>query len=317
MIRRFTFESWERRRIGARDVIGHDCGVQTSEGLRAAIVEVLGAEVLDRAAIADAIIERGLVSRPEASLRHEVDRVLQFDPCFSEVVDGIVFVPALVAGTTWTVWVDPEDAAEDFVRMHPQLAPLGWWLISAGVNLVDPSGEVLGSLDTDGIWLDDRDTDVVFGPDGWLDGLAGGWASVAVAQGGLCWSPCAVPPTPSERQTAALRVGFGRHVPTLVDAAGFASDRGDAVTAYRWLRQASVVDPPVDEEDEWSRPDIATLLVEEVAGFALHRPRLAAGRNDACPCGSGRKYKVCHLGREQHSLADRSAWLYDKARRFL
>ena len=27
------------------------------------------------------------------------------------------------------------------------------------------------------------------------------------------------------------------------------------------------------------------------------------GRNDTCPCGSGRKFKVCHLGREQELLA--------------
>ena len=27
------------------------------------------------------------------------------------------------------------------------------------------------------------------------------------------------------------------------------------------------------------------------------------GRNDSCPCGSGRKFKVCHLGREQELLA--------------
>jgi len=27
------------------------------------------------------------------------------------------------------------------------------------------------------------------------------------------------------------------------------------------------------------------------------------GRNDPCPCGSGRKFKVCHLGKEQELLA--------------
>jgi preprotein translocase subunit SecA len=27
------------------------------------------------------------------------------------------------------------------------------------------------------------------------------------------------------------------------------------------------------------------------------------GRNDPCPCGSGKKFKVCHLGREQELLA--------------
>src|SRR5450756_1030946 len=32
-----------------------------------------------------------------------------------------------------------------------------------------------------------------------------------------------------------------------------------------------------------------------------------------CWCGSGRKYKVCHLHREQLPLAERAAWLYQKA----
>ena len=27
------------------------------------------------------------------------------------------------------------------------------------------------------------------------------------------------------------------------------------------------------------------------------------GRNDPCPCGSGKKFKVCHLGREQELIA--------------
>jgi hypothetical protein len=42
-------------------------------------------------------------------------------------------------------------------------------------------------------------------------------------------------------------------------------------------------------------------------------PHTGLGRNDPCWCGSGRKYKVCHLHREQLPLAERAAWLYQKA----
>ena len=42
-------------------------------------------------------------------------------------------------------------------------------------------------------------------------------------------------------------------------------------------------------------------------------PRPGLGRNHPCWCGSGRKYKVCHLHREQLPLAERAAWLYQKA----
>ncbi|WP_407665191.1 SEC-C metal-binding domain-containing protein [Mycolicibacterium phocaicum] len=37
------------------------------------------------------------------------------------------------------------------------------------------------------------------------------------------------------------------------------------------------------------------------------------GRNEPCWCGSGRKYKKCHLGNEQATLLERSDWLYAKA----
>jgi hypothetical protein len=43
-------------------------------------------------------------------------------------------------------------------------------------------------------------------------------------------------------------------------------------------------------------------------------PRPGIGRNHPCWCGSGRKYKVCHLHQEQLPLAERAAWLYQKAR---
>ena len=75
--------------------------------------------------------------------------------------------------------------------------------------------------------------------------------------------------------------------------------------------------PPDADDDEDDDRDDAELLWDEVEGFATHRPRPTARRNDPCPCGSGRKYKACHLGRETHSLDDRAGWLYLKAQRFL
>ena len=89
--------------------------------------------------------------------------------------------------------------------------------------------------------------------------------------------------------------------------AGFAADRGDAVEAARLLRAGGI------------SPDQARLgggIWGEIEPF-LQRPKALAERNDPCPCGSGRKYKACHLGKEQHPLRDRSAWLYRKACRFV
>ena len=72
--------------------------------------------------------------------------------------------------------------------------------------------------------------------------------------------------------------------PALIALARYEEDRGDRAAALRLLRTAGV--SPADRQ----------------LGFleALAAPAVAkVGRNDPCPCGSGRKYKVCHLGQEQ------------------
>ena len=53
-------------------------------------------------------------------------------------------------------------------------------------------------------------------------------------------------------------------------------------------------------------------LVELLTRYRAE-PRRDLGRNQPCWCGSGRKYKKCHLGREQLPLAERAGWLYAKA----
>jgi hypothetical protein len=85
---------------------------------------------------------------------------------------------------------------------------------------------------------------------------------------------------------------------TLMSLARFASDRGDAERGLALLRRAGA---PRDHE-----------LVQLLERFQP-APRSGLGRNHPCWCGSGRKYKVCHLHREQLPLAERAAWLYQKA----
>lgn len=85
---------------------------------------------------------------------------------------------------------------------------------------------------------------------------------------------------------------------TLLDLARFASDRGDAERGLALLRRAEV------DEDH-------PLL--EMLGRHRATPRTDVGRNEVCWCGSGRKYKKCHLGKEGLPLDDRLQWLYFKA----
>lgn len=90
----------------------------------------------------------------------------------------------------------------------------------------------------------------------------------------------------------------GGHLLSQYDLARYASDRGNADRGLSLLRRAEAA--PED--------DLVVLL-------SHFRPseRTDIGRNEPCWCGSGRKYKVCHRNRETLPLADRAAWLYQKA----
>jgi tetratricopeptide (TPR) repeat protein len=88
----------------------------------------------------------------------------------------------------------------------------------------------------------------------------------------------------------------------LWDLARYASDRGDAVRGLSLLRRAGA---PAED-------DLVEMLIQHQP-----RPRPDMGRNQRCWCGSGRKYKQCHLGREVLALDERVGWLYHKAGMFL
>jgi hypothetical protein len=89
---------------------------------------------------------------------------------------------------------------------------------------------------------------------------------------------------------------------TLFELARYAFDRGDTTRGLSLLHRA---DAPVDDP-----------MMQAFERY--HRaPRTDLGRNDTCWCGSGRKYKKCHLDREHLPLEDRALWLYEKACLFL
>ena len=85
---------------------------------------------------------------------------------------------------------------------------------------------------------------------------------------------------------------------TLLALARYAEDRSDAERALSLLRRAGM---PDDHQ-----------IVTHLQRYRP-APRTGLGRNERCWCGSGRKYKLCHLNREQVPLEDRAGWLYQKA----
>lgn len=90
-------------------------------------------------------------------------------------------------------------------------------------------------------------------------------------------------------------------MPALAELAWYTSDRGDAPRTVALLRRAGII------EDD-------TMLAYH-AGLATDLP--AVGRNQPCPCGSGRKYKVCHLGKPQIPVGERVNWLMSKLTTFV
>ncbi|MDA0251681.1 MAG: SEC-C domain-containing protein, partial [Actinobacteria bacterium] len=88
--------------------------------------------------------------------------------------------------------------------------------------------------------------------------------------------------------------------PTLASLARFASDRGDAPAALELLHRGGL------DDDSHGLAGLVTQFLPDPG------PKL--GRNEPCWCGSGRKYKVCHLRRlDQLPLERRAEWLYQKA----
>ncbi len=101
-----------------------------------------------------------------------------------------------------------------------------------------------------------------------------------------------------EAQVQAALAADPQYWPALLDAAWFAEDRGDAVKAMSLLTETHV--PAFTGE------------IERL-GMFTRTGDAKVGRNDPCPCGSGRKYKACCLGQGGFNLADRSRWLMQKA----
>ncbi|MHA6507971.1 SEC-C domain-containing protein [Tessaracoccus sp. Y1736] len=85
--------------------------------------------------------------------------------------------------------------------------------------------------------------------------------------------------------------------PALLSLAVCASDRGDAARGMSLLRRAGAEDDP-----------LYGYLQQFLPGQGRSLPR-----NAPCWCGSGKKFKQCHLRQAQLPLTERWNWLYQKA----
>ncbi|MEW6583232.1 MAG: SEC-C metal-binding domain-containing protein, partial [Actinomycetota bacterium] len=97
---------------------------------------------------------------------------------------------------------------------------------------------------------------------------------------------------------SALRADAA-HQGALEELATYAEERGDAAAALDLLRRAGV--PGGDPQSVRLATITAAATVPKV------------GRNDPCPCGSGRKFKACCLDRPRLDEDLRFAWLLTRA----
>lgn len=127
-----------------------------------------------------------------------------------------------------------------------------------------------------------------------LGGVAGAWlASRAAALGGSAEE--------AERSAGAALAADPAFGPAVAEAAWYASDRGRARDAANLLHRVRYHD------------DAELRGLRRLASASAP----AVGRNEPCPCGSRRKYKVCHLGRSALPEAERVRWLLDKVRQYV
>jgi hypothetical protein len=92
--------------------------------------------------------------------------------------------------------------------------------------------------------------------------------------------------TPRGELPASIRARYGKHLTPA------------ATTFVREIEQALLEEPVTPDE----LPDIyqvccAALVEEETGPYVRPEPKI--GRNDLCWCGSGKKYKKCHLGTDE------------------
>ena len=92
-------------------------------------------------------------------------------------------------------------------------------------------------------------------------------------------------------ELAAAMVGILRHLPSAPDA--------DAADSAEYAERRAQVDrdaPLADLDD--AIDELAACVLDAAAITRPNRPLTRdapkVGRNDPCPCGSGRKYKACH-----------------------
>ena len=232
-------------------------------------------------------------------------------------------------------------------RAHP---PLGQLLAGLGLEV---SGSFYGLPGTpwhgEPEWFDDRQRETWRA---WLDALGAADTdrlpsqhqladlAEALADSGLVdYVAADLDDTPQHAQLVAAMGdavdGALSAVPLLLEAR-LAELRGDGVRMLSLLEQAVAADP-TNQDAAAELGDLRSVAGDAAEADRLYRlggldpladevvlvrhylapPADGPARNKPCPCGSGKKYKVCHGRTAAHPLPDRAPWLWRKIMMFV
>ena len=232
-------------------------------------------------------------------------------------------------------------------RAHP---PLGQLLAGLGLEV---SGSFYGLPGTpwhgEPEWFDDRQRETWRA---WLDAVGAADAdrlpsqdqlaelAEALADSGLVDFVAAdLDDTPQHARLVAAMAdavtGARSAVPLLLEAR-LAELRGDGVRMLSLLEQAVAADP-TNQDAAAELGDLRSVAGDAAEADRLYRlggldpladevvlvrhylapPADGPARNKPCPCGSGKKYKVCHGRTAAHPLPDRAPWLWRKIMMFV
>lgn len=161
--------------------------------LRALVARAAGRDLVTGGELADRLAAAGYPVSEDDVADH-----LQLDTRFALLDDELCFTPAVFEGVTFIAEVSELDAETGLLTAKPWLAPLVWWIVEGDVELRATDGSRIGVLRSTSEWRDGVDTDLVDGPDGWLDDMAGRHIALTVDGEALVLNRApTVPTTPS------------------------------------------------------------------------------------------------------------------------
>lgn len=187
--------------------------------------KILGTSAIPREQLTSLVVDALAPQMAGPEVLQYLGGVLKSRESFATTSGGVVHVPALMDSIGWTIIVDGYDAMADLLLLDGRATPIDRWSHGFGKVAVLEGRGALGRVRRITIATtcefddaDDRhdgdnwesEVDALRGPSGWLMPFADNQALFTTQGAEVHIAPSRRPPRPTQRQLAALRVGFDR-----------------------------------------------------------------------------------------------------------